>query len=170
MISVTRTMAKKKPIDAEVGWPSEVWATSAAAGAAWPGRSWARDASWSMEGSPWIWKFRGEGLALQLALEALDLGVVRLVRPADVERGERPREHDHGHADRDRERRHLADPLRDEVLRRRDEEDVPVVADEEEDEQDHAHLPPQRNEGLERLRLHYLVGRLGLALARLHRP
>src|SRR5512138_1424051 len=108
MTSVTMTIAKKKPIEAAVGLPSVVSMAGAAAGAACASTSCVRAPN--MSRSPCAGKSVEEaGLALQLALEALDLGVVGLVRPRDVERGEHPREHDRRDAERDRERRHLAD-------------------------------------------------------------
>src|SRR5512144_1613864 len=119
MTSVTATIRKKKPIEAKVGLPRVVAALSAAA--CWRRSCWI--APWIMCGVSecGIWR-----LALQLGLEALDLGVVGLVGPADVVGRERPGEDDHRDAERDGERRDRAHLLRDELLVRRDDQDVAV--------------------------------------------
>src|SRR5512133_1502720 len=157
MASVTTTMRKKKPMPAAVGVPSCVAGAAGAAGAVWERSSCVR-ARVSMLRVSWG---RALGaLLLQLALEPLELGVVRLVRPHDVVGGEQPGDDDGGDAERDREGRHLADLLRDESLVRRDEKDVAVVADEQEGEQHEADRPPLRHEALELLGLDYLMRRL----------
>src|SRR6516165_1275839 len=119
MTSVTMTIAKKKAIEATVGLPSVV-SMGAAVGSA-VSRAFKIAPGWNMGGSPRAGCVE-KGLALQRALEPLALGVVRLVRPGHVERGERPGEHDGGDAERDRQRRDLADPLRHELLRGGDED------------------------------------------------
>src|SRR5574340_215557 len=141
MTSVTATMRKKKPIEATVGLPRVVVAAFSAACC--------RTSCWI---APWIIMCEisvVDRLALQLPLEALDLGVVALVGPADVVGREGPREDDHRHAERDGEGGHRAHLLGHEVVGGGEQQDEAVVAHEEQCEQHEAERPALLDERLE---------------------